>query len=167
MFAHAVAAALEQERWTAAFARFGTGGWNHDLVNRFACIQIKKVGGGGTSKANELCTHAAKYAITLNQQMDLYRPHLVLGCGVGQDSPARLLATHVLVGGREAITRETGATWWQFSPAALKLWSNHGIPRGADSGRNATKTSGVPFETLYKRSLGHQAIAAGLRPRQP
>ena len=118
MFAHAVAAALTEEAWTEAFARFGEGGWNHEVVNRFAYIQIKKVGGAGTSNADEICAHAAKYATTLKQQVDLYRPHLVLGCGVGRDSPARLLTDHVLVGGRETVTGQTGATWWEFSLAA-------------------------------------------------
>lgn len=144
MFAHAVAAALEQEAWTAAFARFCSGGWNHDVVNRFAYIQIKKVGGGGTSKADEICSHAAKYAITLKQQIDLYRPHLVLGCGVGRDSPARLLATHVLVKGREAVTGDTGATWWEFPATArpkamVQLW--HPARRGLRS--ELYRTSGV------------------------
>lgn len=136
MFAHAVVAALEEEAWTEAFARFGKGGWNHEVVNRFAYIQVKKVGGGGTSNADEICAHAAKYATALKQQVDLYRPHLVLGCGVGRDSPARLLAAHVLVGGREAVTEKTGATWWQFSPAArpkamVQLW--HPARRGLKS----------------------------------
>jgi hypothetical protein len=127
MFAHAVAAALDEERWTTAFARFNTGGWNHDVVNRFAYIQIKKVGGGGTSNRYEICAHAEKYKTVLKQQVDLYRPLLVLGCGVGPDSPARLLAAHMLVDGREATTRETKATWWEFSPRArpramVQLW---------------------------------------------
>lgn len=136
MFAHAVAAALEREVWTKAFARFGKGGWNHEVVNRFAYIQIKKVGGGGTSNAAEICAHAAKYAMTLKHQVDLYRPHLVLGCGVGRDSPARLLAAQALAGGRESVTRETGATWWEFSSAArpraiVQLW--HPARRGLRS----------------------------------
>jgi len=136
MFAHAVAAALEGDRWDEAFSRFRTGGWNHEVVNRFAYVQIKKVGGGGTSKADEICSHAAKYATTLKRQLDLYRPHLVLGCGVGRDSPARLFAAHVLVGGREAITDQTEATWWEFPLAArpralVQLW--HPARRGLRS----------------------------------
>jgi hypothetical protein len=136
MFAHAVAATLDEEAWTEAFARFGKGGWNHDVVNRFAYIQVKKVGGGGTSNAAEIRAHAAKYATTLAQQVDLYRPHLVLGCGVGRDSPARLLAEHVLAGGRKAVTGGTGATWWEFPPAAhpramVQLW--HPARRGLKS----------------------------------
>ncbi len=136
MFAHAVAAAQEEEPWTKAFARFGKGGWNHEVVNRFAYIQIKKVGGAGTSHPDEICAHAAKYATTLKQEVDLYRPHFVLGCGIGRGSPARLLAAHVLVGGREAVTRQTGATWWECAPTArpramVQLW--HPARRGLRS----------------------------------
>ena len=45
---------------------------------------------------------------------------------------------------------------------------HYGILRGAESGRNSTKTSGVPFAKLWKRSgLAHSnQIAAGLRPQQ-
>jgi hypothetical protein len=94
MFAHAVAAALDDEPATEAFDRFARGGWNHEVVNRYAYIQIKKVGGGGQANANEICAYAAKYATILKRQMDLYQPHLVLGCGVGKDSPAKLLYAH-------------------------------------------------------------------------
>ena len=136
MFAHAVAAALEEEPWTKAFVRFRNGEWNHEVVNRFAYIQVKKVGGGGTSNAYEICAHAARYSTALKQQVDLYRPHLVLGCGVGRDSPARLLAEQVLVGGRQAVTRRTRATWWEFPSAArpramVQLW--HPARRGLKS----------------------------------
>jgi len=127
MFAHAVAAALEGEPEKRAFKRFARGAWNHEVVNRYAYIQLKKVGGGGTSNADEICAHAAKYATTLKHQLDLYRPHLVLGCGIGRDSPARLLAAHVLVGGRKRFTLKSGATWWEFPAAArtkamVQLW---------------------------------------------
>jgi hypothetical protein len=74
--------------------------------------------------------------MTLKHQVDLYRPHLVLGCGVGRNSPARLLAAQALAGGRESVTRETGATWWEFSSAArpramVQLW--HPARRGLRS----------------------------------
>jgi hypothetical protein len=92
-------------------------------VNRFAYVQIKKVGGGGTSKADEICTHAAKYATTLKRQLDLYRPHLVLGCGVGRDSPARLFGAHVLPGGRKTVTDRTsqGAPPLEYPRGAPRL----------------------------------------------
>ena len=158
MFAHAVTAALEKEAWAVAFDRFEKGGWNHDVVNRFAYIQIKKVGGGGTANADEICAHAAKYATTLKKQVDLYRPHLVLGCGVGQDSPARLLAAHVLAGGREAVTGQSGATWWKFSPdarprAMVQLW--HPARRGRRSELYQDVWSSVR-EVVDKAGLGSQ-----------
>ena len=46
MFAHAVAAALDGEPGRRAFERFDRGGWNHEVVNRYAYIQLGKVGGG-------------------------------------------------------------------------------------------------------------------------
>lgn len=127
MFAHAVAAALDGELWTKAFDRFAEGGWNHEVVNRYGYIQVKKIGGGGEADADEICAHAAKYATTLKLQVELYRPHLVLGCGIGRDSPARLLAAHVLPGGEERITSKSGATWWKFPARAcpramVQLW---------------------------------------------
>jgi hypothetical protein len=136
MFAHAVAAALDGESGSKAFERFARGGWNHEVVNRYAYMQVKKVGGGGTSNAIEICAHAAKYATTLKLQMDLYRPHLVLGCGVGKDSPARLLAAHVLLGGQTRVTSKSGATWWEFPAATrptamVQLW--HPARRGRRS----------------------------------
>lgn len=136
MFAHAVAAALDREPAAKAFDRFAQGGWNHEVVNRFAYIQVKKVGGGGSSNADEICAHAAKYAATLNLQVDLYRPHLVLGCGVGRDSPARLFAADILAGGRKEVTTQSGATWWKFPASArpkalVQLW--HPARRGSRS----------------------------------
>jgi hypothetical protein len=158
MFAHAVAAVLEKRAWAEAFAQFRKGGWNHEVVNRFAYIQVKKVGGGGTANADEICAHAAKYATPLKQQVDLYRPHLVLGCGVGRDSPARLLATHVLVGGQRAVTGETGATWWGFSATArpramVQLW--HPARRGRSSELYQDVWSSVR-EVVHKIGLGSQ-----------
>ena len=50
----AVAAALDGEPGTRAFKRFARGGWNHEVVNRYAYIQLKKVGGGGTANSEEI-----------------------------------------------------------------------------------------------------------------
>lgn len=136
MFAHAVAAALDGEPWTRAFDRFAQGGWNHVVVNRYAYIQIKKVGGGGSANPVEICTHAARYATTLKTQVEFYRPHLVVGRGIGRDSPAQLFAEHVLAGGRQRKTSNSGATWWEFPARArpramLQLW--HPARRGSRS----------------------------------
>ncbi len=133
MFAHAVAAALDGESRDKAFGRFAQRGWNHDVVNRFAYVQIKKVGGAGTSNAAELRTYATQYADTLQRQVQLYRPHLVLGCGVGGGSPAQLMAAHVLPNGLKRWTVKTEAMWWKFSATAhpralVQLW--HPARRG-------------------------------------
>ena len=133
MFAHAVAAALDSDAAREAFGRFARGGWNHRVVNRFAYVQIKKVGGTGISNSEELRAHATKYADVLQQQVQIYRPDLVLGCGVGGGSPAQLMAANVLPDGQERSTTKSGATWWQFSAAGrpralVQLW--HPARRG-------------------------------------
>src|SRR5690606_3988890 len=101
---------------------------------RFAYIQIKKTGGGGTADRDEIRAHAEKYADVLSAQVTLYQPHLVLGCGVGGDSPARLLAAHVLAGDAPQRTRVTRAEWWRFEApsrplAMIQLW--HPARRGS------------------------------------
>jgi hypothetical protein len=122
LFAHAAASALDGEPEPASFKRFQSvmadGKWNHEVVNRFAYIQIKKVGGGGTSDASKICEHAERYAQTLKDQISLYRPHIVIGCGLGRSSPANLLHEHVFV--KEGASRKarTGAMWWQWSAAS-------------------------------------------------
>jgi hypothetical protein len=66
------------------------------VVNRFAYILMKKVGGGSIN-ADEICAHAEKYSQTLKDQIDLYQPHIIIGSGIGKASPAQLLPAHVLV----------------------------------------------------------------------
>lgn len=123
MFAHAVSAALAGERADHAFERFCESEWNHAVVNRFAYIQIKKLGGGGTAVATQICNHARTYAAELRRQVELYRPNLVLGCGIGSASPAKLLARYVLTTGRKGKIECTGALLWTFpsdgSPRAM------------------------------------------------
>jgi hypothetical protein len=121
MFAHAVAAALDGEPASTAYRRFCSSGWNHGVVNRFGYIQIKKVGGGGSSNPADICRHAEKYANTLRDQIALYRPHLVLGCGTGKHSPAELLSRYVIPNGQLQKTSKTTATWWKFPLSAFPL----------------------------------------------
>jgi hypothetical protein len=136
LFAHAVDAALGGESLEAAMGRFSREEWRHAVVNRFAYVQIKKIGGGGTSNAAEICEHARKYGWVLREQLALYRPHLVLGCGLGQHSPASLLAGHVLPGGRKGYLPMTRSVWWRFGDTArpqalIELW--HPARRGLTS----------------------------------
>jgi hypothetical protein len=106
------------------------------VVNRFAYIQIKKIGGRGSCNPDEICEHAEKYSTTLKDQIDLYRPLIIIGCGVNDASPAQLLAKHVLPGGHQDRTSKSGATWWRFPPmsrprAMLQLY--HPARRGSRS----------------------------------
>jgi hypothetical protein len=122
LFAHAVGAALAGRSEGAAYREFSSvlrkGEWNHAVVNRFGYMQIKKVGGRGTANPSEICEHAKKYATTLARQLELYRPHVVIGCGIGAASPAQLLAQYVLSGGIVEKTSRTGAKWWRFRRTA-------------------------------------------------
>ena len=139
MFAHAVAAALDGTPAKQASARFEAlikgGGWVHDVVNRFAYIQIKKVGGGGTSNAREICDYAARYGDTLKRQIELYQPGLIIGCGVGKASPARLILPF-LGTGSENTASTTGAAWWRFDTAwgqTVVIQQYHPAKRGSTS----------------------------------
>ena len=136
MFAHAVSAALEGRVWQKSLESFRSGGWHNEVVNRFAYIQIKKVGGGGTSDAREVCAHAVDYSAVLKRQVELYKPHLILGCGVGRHSPAILFAEHIVPGGKMKTTRRSGATWWEYKAsnrprAMIQLW--HPARRGGQA----------------------------------
>jgi hypothetical protein len=64
-------AALDGEPGTRAFKRFARGGWNHEVVNRYAYLQLKRVGGGGTANGDEICGRVIRHE---------YRPrsHLAL-----------------------------------------------------------------------------------------
>ena len=137
LFAHAVAAAMDGQGWASGLRDFESTQWHHRTVNRFAYVQIKKTGGGGVSDPAALRLHAERYADVLEKQLSIYRPHLVLGCGVGSGSPARLLDRFVLPGGAMQTAKATGATWWEFespkNPRALvQLW--HPARRGVQAG---------------------------------
>ncbi len=81
-------------------------------------MQIKKVGGGSSSVSSQIEEHAKTYRQFLKKQIALYQPHLIIGCGLGGGSPARLLNKYVMppfVGNE----RHTGGfAWWRFSDSA-------------------------------------------------
>ena len=134
MFAHATAAALDDEPWRAAFARFQKRDWNHEVVNRFGYVQIKKLAGGGVANSRQIRDHAERHAAVLTRQFDLYKPNLVIGCGTPPASPAELLAQYVFTGGTPGTTGTSKAKCWMFgtssSPATLlQLW--HPARRGS------------------------------------
>jgi len=158
MFAHAVAAALDGKPVGPSYREFqkvvDDGDWHHRVVNRFGYIQIKKIGGGGRIVESEICDFARRYSHVLRKQIELYRPHLVIGGGIGKASPALLLSSLVLPGGRQ-LEVPTGATWWRFSRASrpmgiLQQW--HPARRGSrrelyedlwHSTRQMAKTLGI------------------------
>jgi len=116
--AHAVVNALNDERPQKAFVRFQSliecRHRNHDFLHRFAFMQIKKVGGAGTSKSAEIERHAIDYSQYLKRQIVVYRPHLIIGCGRPPASPARLLNQYVLPAGQEHRTHDGRWTWWRY-----------------------------------------------------
>jgi hypothetical protein len=165
MFAHAAGAALDKEPASRAFRRFSSGGWNHAVVNRSGYIQVKKIGGGGSSNAAEIRAHAKRYTDVLREQIAMYQPHLILGCGVGEDSPARLLAEYVLRNGEARTTNKTGATWWKFPTSTwprgmVQLW--HPAWRG-DRWRLYEDVWASVHEVAKRLNFGDGSSPDGLR----
>jgi hypothetical protein len=96
----------------------------HKFLFPFGFMQIKKVGGGGRSKSQEIAAHARDYADVLHCQLALYQPHIVIACGLGGRSPAKLLRKYVLTNDADELRTSDGRfRWWRFRgdvrPAAL------------------------------------------------
>ena len=87
----------------------------HDWLFPFGFIQIKKVGGAGLSKSAEIRHHARMYARFLRSQIAIYEPHLIVGCGKGDASPAKLLSEYVLRGGERHDLSTVDLCWWQYA----------------------------------------------------
>lgn len=52
-------------------------------LKSLAIINLKKIPGGGSSKNKEIMASAKKYSKLLNQQFNLYKPHIVICGGTG------------------------------------------------------------------------------------
>lgn len=162
---HAVAYALAGGSSPSSYANFQpwiapderTGNFRtHQFLFPFGFIQIKKVGGGGQSNSAEIERHANIYSPFLKAQLNLYEPHLIIGCGVGAGSPARLLNRYVLPRFKEenqtADRRfKRRFTWWRFSdsdqPVAM-LEFNHPSFRGSREQQYAALASAVREITI-------------------
>jgi hypothetical protein len=131
-FGHAVVRALaggspsSYEQFKPLIAPGPTGFRTHPFLFPFAFIQIKKVGGGGKRDTEGIVRHADLYREFLKRQVEAYKPHLIIGCGRGSASPARLLKEYLLSGGEARRTvcprlQQTkgvkGFKWWRFSDA--------------------------------------------------
>jgi len=90
----------------------------HEFLFPFGFMQIKKVGGSGESKGDEIEAHARKYSDVLRQQLVLYEPHVVIACGLGDRSPARLLRKHVLTRAADERSTVNEYTCWHYAEAA-------------------------------------------------
>jgi hypothetical protein len=145
-FGHAVVHALGSDK-PSAYEDFQEwikpdrdGFRTHRFLFPFGFMQIKKVGGGGNGVASTIEDHVKKFNKFLEQQMTLYKPRLIIACGRGNASPARLLNRYVFpvrVGEPAGNVEHTGRyTWWRFSepawPAAM-LEFNHPSARGAST----------------------------------
>jgi hypothetical protein len=135
---HAVVNALAvppSESFASFEASIARGERNHEILFRFGYMQIKKIGGGSNSKTAEIEEHAEAYCQCLKDQVALYEPHMIIGCGRGNGSPARLLHQYVLVNPiAEQLTADQRFTWWRYAdsarPVAL-LEFNHPSYRGS------------------------------------
>ena len=135
--AHATLGALAGRSPSEAFAEFQERlrhkQRSHDVLYPFGFMQIKKVGGGSVAKGEVVEAHARDYGDILKRQIALYEPHIVIACGLGGRSPARLLRNYVLTD--SAVERPAhGLNWWRFSatnrPMALLEFS-HPSSRGS------------------------------------
>ncbi len=123
--AHAVLAAQAGDEVASSFAAFeeyrDRAGSGHPCpqLHRFGFVQVKKTGGTGTQVATEVVRFARDHGDVLAEQLDIYSPTVVIGCGVGAGSPARLLLETPL--GRRfsnapALTAN-GLSWWRATEA--------------------------------------------------
>jgi hypothetical protein len=121
LFAHAVVHALNGADLKTSYQEFQAslrkGQRPHDVLLRFGYMQIKKVG-GGASKPAEIERHARTYGPHLKNQLLLYEPHVVVGCGRGPGSPARLLQECVFSERAERRESKSGLTWWRYPSRA-------------------------------------------------
>jgi len=152
-FGHAVRSAINGTPPKRAFAEWekllGEEDWRaHDFLFPFGFVQIKKVGGGGTSNDDDIEHFARDYADVLREQLALYQPDLVIACGRGGRSPAKLLRKYVLTqSAAERWTRGAEAFgWWRFDsgthPTAL-LEAPHPSARGSREARYIALLSAV------------------------
>jgi len=138
-FGHAVVHAFQDGSPAKSFAAFqrliADGQRTHDFLFPFGFIQIKKVGGGGTSNPEDITRFARQYRRCLKEQIEMYEPHLIIGCGMPPASPARLLNEFVLPGGEEQRrTRHGKLVWWRYQASArpvAMLEFNHPSFRGS------------------------------------
>lgn len=143
-FAHAVSGAIRGDSPDQSWKEFESlrdsgpqGGRSASYLQPFAYIQIRKTGGKGTSVRNELRQAAEDTRIALREQVKLYAPAIIIGCGLGGGSPARLLRNVVLEPGTFPDSRvSNGRRAWfgaaEGSPRVL-LEVNHPSARGVKS----------------------------------
>jgi uracil-DNA glycosylase len=111
----AINATSETHSYEAFRERLDAGTRSHDVLFPFAFMQIKKTGGAATAKRTALEEHARSYGPWLNRQLALYDPDLIIGCGLGGGSPARLLRQYVLTHAAEERHAANRFTWWRFA----------------------------------------------------
>lgn len=125
-FAHAVASppGCDAEQRFEQFCRVrDTGDLSAPPEHLRACafIQLKKRGGAGVQHAGEVYYFARRYKDVLAEQLAIYDPHLLVGCGRGASAPAELIHELVLPG-HFGERRETsnGLTWRPAQSLATK-----------------------------------------------
>ncbi len=139
LFAHAVDAAVGNvQNGRASFASFNEliaqGERLHEHLFHHGYMQIKKTAGGGVAVSNQIVAHASSNNDILRAQIQLYRPTLLIGCGLPPASPARLLNEHVLSNNADRRTTSEGFIWWKLgeqSPCKALLEFRHPSFRGS------------------------------------
>jgi len=118
LFAHAVDAAVRGVRdgrksYESFRALIAGGGRLHDHLFRHGFLQIKKTAGGGVAVSKQIIAHAESNRDILRAQIQLYRPTLLIGCGMPPAFPARLLNEYVLSNDDNRQTTSEGFAWWK------------------------------------------------------
>jgi len=55
-----------------------------DCLERFAFMQVKKSVGAGSVREDTLIDFARRDADMIREQLRIYRPHVIVGCGIGK-----------------------------------------------------------------------------------
>lgn len=90
-------------RWTQAI-RFGgkyqrsiTKSDKSKYLKTIAALNIKKVAGGSQSDSNKILLYGKNDADYIKQQIDLYKPDIIICCGQGKVRIADILYAYVLI----------------------------------------------------------------------
>ena len=81
--------------WKEALSNHSNPGWVRNALRPFGYMQLKKEGGGATSKAVELRKAAINDQGMIREQLAIYAPQIIIACGLGTPTTFDLLCKFV------------------------------------------------------------------------